>query len=102
VVLTTFPAVEEARADLLSNIAQCESGGNQFDANGRVLRNKYNPSVVGVFQLNEHYHAAAARKMGFDIYTSKGNWGYAQWLLQNFGTTPWLSSRQCWSRVAAK
>ena len=101
-VFTTIPIVEEAHADLLAKIAQCESQGNQFDASGRVLRNKYNHAVVGVFQINETYHAAAARKMGFDIYTSAGNWGYAQWLLQHYGTTPWLASKSCWQQVANK
>ena len=95
-IFTTTPVVQEAHADLLANIAQCESHGNQFDANGRVLRNMVNHAVVGVFQINENYHAAAARKMGFDIYTSQGNWDYARWLLDHYGTGPWLSSRQCW------
>lgn len=97
VVFTTSPIIEEAHADdLILRIARCESQGNQFDANGRVLRNKYNHEVVGVFQINERYHAAKARELGFNIYTTEGNWGYARWLLEHSGTTPWLASKQCW------
>ena len=102
VVFTTSMIIEEAHADLLSTIAQCESRDSQFDEYGKVRRNKNNPDVVGVFQLSEHFHAAAARKLGFNIYTTAGNWGYAQWLFGHAGTTPWLPSKQCWSRVAAK
>jgi hypothetical protein len=52
--------------------------------------------MVGALQIDERLHAAAARKMGFDIYTSEGNWGYAQWLFQHYGTAPWLATRKCW------
>ena len=96
VVWTTVPVIEEAHADVLSAIARCESGGQQYDAKGRVLRNRLNPSVVGVFQINERDHAARARQLGLNIYSREGNWAYARYLLRAYGTTPWLASRQCW------
>ena len=101
-VFTTIGIDQAAHAeDLMNRIARCESGGNQYDAQGKVLRNKSNPAVVGVFQINERYHAATARRLGYNIYTREGNWAYARWLLKSEGTTPWTDSEHCW-RVAAK
>lgn len=98
-VFATMPMAAEAQADLLSRIAQCESHGNQFDAKGRVLRNPSNH--IGIFQFDERYHVSAARRLGFNLYNEVGQWGYAQWVIRHYGTSPWLASKQCW-RVAAE
>lgn len=78
-------------------IAFCESGLQQFNQNGQVLRGERNPADVGVFQINERYHLEKSRTLGFDIYTTAGNLDYALWLLKNEGTRHWNSSRFCWA-----
>jgi hypothetical protein len=101
-VFTTIATTSVVQAQgLLDRIAWCESQGHQFDGSGRVLRNRFNPAVVGVFQINEHYHGVAARRLGYNIYTLAGNWAYATWLLKNAGSAPWLASEHCW-KVAAQ
>ena len=94
--------VAEAHADVLSAIARCESRGQEYGAGGRVLRNKFNRAVVGVFQINERVHGALARRLGMDIYTVQGNWAYARYLLHTEGTAPWLASKECWQRLAKR
>ena len=86
----------------LSAICGCESAGNpratpyQFNADGTVLRGRVNPQDVGMCQINERYHLADSIALGYDIYTAEGNWGYATYLLETQGTTPWNWSRHCW------
>lgn len=77
-------------------IARCESGLRQFDDQGRPLRGQINPLDTGIFQLNEKYHLANCQRLGFDIYTEKGNIDCALNLMKREGTTPWNWSRQCW------
>jgi len=82
---------------LVSSIAECESRTAQYDKNGEVLRGHKNPSDVGIFQINEKYHLEKSQELEFDIYTPVGNIGYAMWLLEHQGSTPWKWSRDCWS-----
>ncbi len=94
--ILSIASVTHAQSNVLSLIAHCESQGRQFDARGGVLRNRQNPRVVGVFQINERSHGASAQKLGLNIYTQEGNWAYARHLLRTQGTTPWAASRHCW------
>lgn len=87
-----------ARADILTEVARCESGGKQFAANGRPLMGGGGGRYVGMFQFAP-VHIARARRMGFDIYTESGNVGYAHALYREFGLRPWEASRHCWSRA---
>lgn len=77
-------------------IARCESGLRQFDENGEVVRGKMNKLDVGIFQINEKYHADMAKKMGIDIYTEEGNMEYAHYLWLKNGTADWSASKDCW------
>ncbi|MDB5188085.1 MAG: hypothetical protein JWO50_605 [Candidatus Kaiserbacteria bacterium] len=86
-----------AQADLLTKIGMCESHGQQFAGNGRVLRNRQNPHVVGIFQINEKYHARKAFSLGMNIYTPTGNRAFAQHLFATQGARPWLASAGCWN-----
>lgn len=79
-------------------IAECESGLNQFDEKGRVLRGVQNPRDVGIYQINEKYHLENSKKMGLDIYTISGNIEYAHRLMKKEGTMPWNWSKDCWSK----
>ena len=83
---------------LLAEIAKCESSFRQFDKNGDVLRGKVNRSDIGLMQVNEYYHGAPAKKLGFDIYTVDGNLAYAKWLYNREGGQPWKSSSPCWGK----
>lgn len=76
-------------------IAKCESGLRQFNSDGSVLRGLVNSHDVGLFQINEDYHLAAAISLGIDIYTLEGNIAYALWLVENQGYAPWIHSNHC-------
>lgn len=96
-VLLFYCVQHAADADVLLSIAQCESHGRQYDADGRVLRGTIDRHDVGVFQINELLHVQRAVSMHMDIFTTEGNWAYARWLYRRFGTAPWRASRRCWS-----
>jgi hypothetical protein len=88
VALSSYPPV-------LREIARCESGFRQFDANGNPLKNP-GSSATGVFQIMYSLHHKAAKKRGWDIRTTKGNLAYAKHLYNTEGTAPWNASKHCW------
>ena len=81
---------------LANEIARCESGKKQFEADGRLLRGKINSKDVGIFQVNEKYHLVDSKKLGYNIYTPEGNIDYAMLLLKRDGTHHWNASKHCW------
>jgi soluble lytic murein transglycosylase-like protein len=81
-------------------IAKCESGLTQYEESGEVIRGKVNSLDVGVYQINEKYHLETSEKLGYNIYTTKGNIEYAMWLMKHEGNQHWNSSRPCWKKVA--
>jgi len=83
---------------LAHKIAFCESTLRQFNEDGSVLHGVHNSSDVGVFQINEKYHLAKSRELGYDIYTTDGNIGYAMYLLKKEGSRHWHWSKPCWSK----
>ena len=100
---TAVEAYVKARssdAPILVDIARCESTFRQFDSSGNVIRGKVNNADVGVLQINEHYHADEAAKLGMNLYTLEGNVQYAKHLYEKFGTDPWSSSSPCWGKTA--
>ena len=90
-----------AKEPIMYAIAGCESHYHQYDANGSISRGIVNNLDVGVMQINEHYHAATAAKLGLDLYTMQGNAAYAQYLYDREGTAPWSSSEPCWGKSKA-
>lgn len=86
---------------VLLQIAQCESGQQQFNPDGSVLHGIANHNDIGYFQINTTYNAAAAKKLGYDIYTEKGNIEYALYLYHQKGTQPWNASKNCWGNAKA-
>lgn len=89
---------EFADTPILVEVARCESTFRQFDAKtGQVIRGLVNKADVGVMQINEAYHADDAAKLGYDIYSIEGNVSMAKRLYSKFGTSPWASSKPCWS-----
>lgn len=88
-----------APSPILDRIALCESHNSQLNPNGQVLVHvNTNGTVdIGRFQINS-IHEAEATKLGFDLFTDKGNTGYANWLYANRGTSDWQSSQHCWGK----
>lgn len=79
-------------------IAQCESGGRQFDDRGYLIKNPTS-SAIGKYQIMASLHEARARSLGYDIRTLEGNEGYARFLYAESGTQHWEAdprSRACW------
>lgn len=81
---------------IMVDISECESHFRQFNKDGEVYRGKQNTHDVGVMQVNEDFHLATSKKLGYDIYTLEGNMEYARFLYEREGTAPWSSSKACW------
>lgn len=98
---TTKEIVTEYFSDtpVLAEVAYCESRFTQFNKDGSVLRGRVNRADVGVMQINEKYHAAAAVRLGYDLYTLEGNIAYARYLYDTQGTRPWVHSSPCWNTI---
>lgn len=79
-------------------IAKCESELTQFNPDGTVLRGKENPKDTGIFQVNEYYHLADAKRLGYDIHTIDGNIAYAMLIMHRDGVRHWNYSRACWDK----
>lgn len=104
-VVNADPIIREVVAEqklsdypILVKICNAESGGKQFKANGDVVRGRVNPSDIGICQINEAINNDQARKLGFDIFTQKGNEQMAIWMFVHEGTAPWNSSKAGWSK----
>ena len=85
---------------VLQRIAQCESAGQHFTRDGKVLRGKRHPQDTGLFQINAAVWAKQAEALGYDIHTRDGNESMARYLFANYGSVPWQSSAKCWSRAS--
>lgn len=85
-----------AKYPVLAEIAFCESTMRQYDSKGNVVRGKVDRRDVGIMQINQGYHGAAAEKLGYDLLTAEGNLGYALYLYKAQGTRPWNASKPCW------
>jgi hypothetical protein len=85
---------------VLQRIAQCESSGQQFTQDGKVLRGKRHPQDTGLFQINAVVWAKQAETLGYDIRTRHGNESMARYIFENHGSGPWQSSAKCWSRAS--
>ncbi len=83
---------------ILYRIAFCESTYSQYDKYGNVKRGVVNSKDVGIFQINEKYHLANAKRMGIDLYTPEGNMEYALYLYERDGSQPWSASEPCWGK----
>jgi hypothetical protein len=96
------PQVEVVEIKKIPNelhwIGFCESRNRQFKEDGSLVRGIVNPLDVGKYQINEKYHLAESKRLGFDIYTEEGNTDYALWLYEHQGSKPWNWSKPCWSK----
>jgi len=82
-------------------IMKCEGEAYKTKGNNKNYDKQGNhwSTDIGLFQINNYYHDAAAKKLGIDIYTDQGNIVYAMYLMQHQGTKPWNASRQCWTKM---
>jgi hypothetical protein len=87
-----------AKTPILAKVAFCESRYKMFNADGSVMRGREVHEDVGVMQINETYHAATAKKLGYNIYTLDGNLAYGKYLYETQGVQPWSASAPCWNR----
>ena len=84
-----------ADVPVMIKIAKCESNFRQFDEFGNPLFGGTG-GMVGVFQEAAAIHGDTASSLGFNIDTLDGNLGYARYLYETQGTTPWRGSAACW------
>ena len=87
-----------AATPIMIAIAKCESRFREFNATGAPLDGG-SGGMVGVYQVNSRVHKKIALSMGMDIDTTIGNLEYANYLYQQEGTVPWVSSQTCWQKA---
>ncbi len=75
----------------MTEIAKCESGFRQFNADGTALRGGAGKNYIGIFQIDERLHRQRALDRAYDINTIEGNIAYARYMYFNSGTNPWKS-----------
>jgi hypothetical protein len=85
---------------VMHRIAQCESRGQHWTQQGRVVRGKQNRHDTGLFQINTIVWGKKAQELGYDLHTSEGNTRMARYLFDNYGSVPWQSSAACWNRLS--
>ena len=91
---------EDTLPPVMHRIAQCESRGQHWTKQGRVVRGKQNRHDTGLFQINTIVWGKKAQDQGYDIYTQEGNTRMARYLFENYGSVPWQSSAVCWNRLS--
>lgn len=80
-------------------VAFCESGFRQFDSHGEVLRGREVSDDRGLFQINLRYHGVTSLLLGYDVGTLEGNIGYAEYLYEKQGLSPWSASSSCLKNI---
>lgn len=83
---------------VMAEIAWCESKFKHFEKDGGVNRGDLTPDDLGVMQVNEYFHGKTAETLGYNLKSIGGNLMYARYLYEKEGTTPWNSSKHCWSK----
>lgn len=96
-LLFPSPAGLSATPAVMIQIAQCESGQQQF-SNGSLVRDSVTGDHVGVYQISMKLFYKQALSMGWDITTEAGNIAFALYLYHLKGTNPWYASKDCWSQ----
>lgn len=101
---STEDIVREYFADIpvMIDIAYCESKFTHYLPSGSTLRGRMVHTDLGVMQINEYFHGAAAARLGLNLHTLEDNLAYARYLYLREGTRPWYPSQACWSRRVAQ
>jgi hypothetical protein len=87
----------------LKHICSCESWGDPNKEpreykDGQVLRGFPNPEDAGACQINIPLWGGTAAKLGYDIFTFKGNVEMAKYIEKKQGIEAWKWSKGCWSQ----
>jgi hypothetical protein len=85
---------------VMKRIAKCESNNSHIDPKtGMVymLANTNKTVDVGKYMINTVWHKKA-NELGYDVTNEEDNEKMAMWIYENFGTSPWVFSSQCWNR----
>ena len=91
---------EDTLPPVMHRIAQCESRGQHWTKQGRVVRGTQNRHDTGLFQINSIVWGKKAQALGYDLHTPEGNTRMARYLFDNYGSVPWQSSAACWNRLS--
>ena len=91
---------EDTLPPVMQRIAQCESRGQHFTKEGKVVRGKRNPQDTGLFQINAVVWGKKAEALGYNIHTPEGNAQMARYIFEHYGSAPWQSSAKCWGRMS--
>jgi hypothetical protein len=91
---------EDTLPPVMQRIAQCESRGQHFTKEGKVLRGKRHPQDTGLFQINAGVWGKQAEALGYNIQTPEGNAQMARYIFEHYGSAPWQSSAKCWGRMS--
>jgi hypothetical protein len=91
---------EDTLPPVMHRIAQCESRGQHWTKQGRVVRGKQNRHDTGLFQINTMVWGKKAQELGYDLHTQEGNTRMARYLFENYGSVLWQSSAACWNRLS--
>ena len=79
---------------ILPIIAQCESGGRQFDDKGNVI---VSPTQdYGKWQINLPIHGKEINRRAINIWTEEGNEQFARILYGRNELSDWQATRHCW------
>jgi hypothetical protein len=104
---------------LLEHIADCESGrrdasnraykgsASHYDTKRQMVLIRGNSDSVrsvdiGYLQINDYYHGAAAKALGYDLMDEDDNKAYGVYLYNTQATYPWTASESCWKQGYAK
>lgn len=82
----------------LAEVARCESTFRHYDKNGQVLKGKVDSRDTGVMQINLHYHADTAEKLGLNVHNIDDQLAYSLNLHGRKGLKPWNASKPCWGK----
>ena len=83
---------------VMHRIARCESRGQHFTKEGKVVRGKRHAADIGLFQINTVVWGKKAQELGHNIHTQEGNTRMARYRFDHDGSVPWQSSAACWNR----
>lgn len=78
---------------VMTRIAKCESPTGHYK-DGQVVINA--TKDAGKYQINLPVWSKKATSMGLNLMVEKDNEIFAQYLYENYGTTPWSASFKCW------
>lgn len=95
IIVTPLDSPQRLTADIaLPIIAQCESGGRQFDDDGNVITSSTDD--IGKWQIHLPDHWGRAESLGINLWTEEGNEKFARILYAENGLKDWEASRTCW------